>query len=259
MREGVASVVKWNGPALGALGLLLVVLIAIVANKSLFAGWFLLHVLAPERLVPLIGFGAACGVVGVRTCAIALMLIGVGITTGFAIQDAIVSLLYTVLHGPAYLFLTGPISCLAVGLALVSGTGVLPWLLPLAAFIEGVMLAIAIFLTNPTLDDPIYTWVPLLTAIWIIAAVSQTVRAFQCTWFALFGRILGSWILAIGFLYGGALLVPLFKPPQPPLNTSRESPRGAEVNGSIQGQRGTPKPGEMEPSFIPGGIEPKQP
>jgi hypothetical protein len=50
--------------------------------------------------------------------------------------------------------------------------------------------------------------VPVLVAFWIVAAVSLTLRAFRRDWFAIFGRILGSWLLAIGILYGGVSLLP---------------------------------------------------
>jgi hypothetical protein len=41
-------------------------------------------------------------------------------------------------------------------------------------------------------------------------------RAFRRGWFSIFGRILGSWLLAIGLLYGGASLVPPKRQPPPP-------------------------------------------
>jgi hypothetical protein len=59
--------------------------------------------------------------------------------------------------------------------------------------------------------------VPVLVAFWIVAAVSLTLRAFRRDWFAIFGRILGSWLLAIGILYGGvSLLPPRAAPPARP-------------------------------------------
>jgi hypothetical protein len=53
-------------------------------------------------------------------------------------------------------------------------------------------------------------------AFWIVAAVCLTVRAFRQPWFDIPGRILGSWLIAIGLLYGGASLVPRRTPAAPP-------------------------------------------
>jgi len=227
---------RWCGPAVGAIGIAVIVPIAVMANESPFAGWFLLHAVSPERVLPLVGLGVACALVRLNASGLALALFTAGIAIGFATQDWINWVIYNVVHGATYLFLTAPLSCLAVGLALVSGIRLLPWLLPAGALIEGVMLAIAIFLATPTADAPMFTWVPLLTAFWIVATVSLTLRAFRQEWFAIFGRILGSWTLAIGLLYGAALLMPILKPP-PPADTSPQSTRGTEFNRSIENLR----------------------
>jgi len=227
---------RWCGPAVAAIGIVVIVSIAFMANESSFAGWFLSHALSPERVLPLVGLGVACALERVNAFGLALALFTAGIAIGFATQDLINLVIYNVVHGATYLFLTGPLSCLAVGLALVSGIRLLPWLLPAGALIEGVMLAIAIFLANHTADDPMFTWIPLLTAFWVVATVSLTLRAFRREWFAIFGRILGSWTLAIGLLYGAALLMPILKPP-PPADASQESTRGAEFNRSIENLR----------------------
>jgi hypothetical protein len=119
-------------------------------------------------------------------------------------------------------------------MALIPGARILGYVLPFAAFTEGVMLALAVFLTDPSFHDPLYTWTPVLAAIWIIIAVALTLQAFRGGWSLIFGRIMGSWLVAVGLLYGGASLLPVFKPPPPPEDTSRESTRGAELNQSLR-------------------------
>jgi hypothetical protein len=250
-RAGVfATAQKWSGPALAALGLIAIAAIVLLARESPFARWIFTHALAPERVLPLVGLGAACGLVGARVFGAGLLLFGLGIVGGFVAQDWLLGTLYAVLRGPTHLFLTGPISCLAIGLALVFGARLLPWLLPMAAMVAGAMLAIAIFLTDPSLHDPAYTWTPVLAAFWIVAAASLTLRAFWRGWFPIFGRILGSWLVAIGLLYGGASLMPRIKPPPPPTDTSQESTRGIERDRTIPG---LPVPDQPEP--IPGGVD----
>ena len=58
------------------------------------------------------------------------MVFALGIVFGSVGQDWLLWVLYNVPEGPTHLFLTGPISCLAIGLALVPGARLLPWLLP---------------------------------------------------------------------------------------------------------------------------------
>jgi hypothetical protein len=220
---------KWSGPALIALGLIVIAAVGLTANQSRISEWFLEHAFAPERVLPLLGLGVACALVGARTLGVTLLLFSLGIAGGFAARDWLILSLYNALGGPTYLFLTGPISCLAIGLALIPGARLRLWLLPIAALIEGAMLALAIFLTDPSLHDPTFLWASLLAAFWAVATVVLTLQAYWHRWFAIIGRIFGSWLLAIGFLYGGASLLPILNPAPPPLDTSRESTRGAEL------------------------------
>ncbi len=238
-----------------ALGLLGIAAIVLLARENPFARWILSDVFAPERLLAQIGLGAACGLVSARISGAVLLLFGLGIVAGFVGQDWLLWVLYNVPEGPTHLFLTGPIAYLAIGLALVPGARLLPWLLPVAAVVAGAMLSLAIMLTDPSLHDPAFTWTPVLAACWIAAAVSLTLQAFRRRWFPIFGRILGSWLVAIGLLYGGASLMPRIKPSPPPTNTMQESTRGAEMNRTIPAL-----PVPQQPGFLPGGIErPPQP
>ena len=144
------------------------------------------------------------------------MLFGFGIVAGLVAEDHLLRILDTIPRAATHLFMTGPISYLAVGAALVIGTKLRPWLTPIAAAIFGAMLGLVIKLTDPSLHDPVYTWTPVLIACWIVAAMSLTLRAFRRSWFPIFARILGSWLLAIGLLYGAASLVPRRAPPSLP-------------------------------------------
>jgi hypothetical protein len=238
-----------------AVGLVGIAVTALMAKESPFARYFLLEALAPERALPLIGLGAACGQVGTRSFSAALLMFGLGILLGSAGQDWLLWVLYNLPGGPIYLFLTGPISCLAIGVALVPGARLLRWLLPISSIVAGAMLSLAIFLNDPSLHEPAFIFTPVLAAFWIVAAVALTVRALRRRWFAIFGRILGSWLVAIGLLHGGASLLPVLKPPPPTTDTSRESTRGAEINRTIPG-----RPEPEQPAFSPGGFEkPPQP
>jgi hypothetical protein len=216
----------WVGPALAGLFGIAVVVLLPVARESPLARWTLANTLAPERVLPLIGLGALFGLVGIRALAAAFLLFALGIIAGLTAEDRLLRLLDVVPQAATHLFLTGPISYLAVGVALAAGTWPRAVLAPIAALVFGTMLGLVIRLTDPSLHEPAYTWTPVLIAFWIIAAVSLTIRAFWRGWFPIFGRILGSWLLAIGLLYGGAMLVTKRQPSlaAPPPNFNRPFP-----------------------------------
>ena len=118
-------------------------------------------------------------------------------------------------------------------------------LLPFAAAMAGVMLVFAIRVTDPSLHDWRFPFAGIAIALWIVAAVALTVRAFRRDWFTIPGRILGSWLIAVGLLYGGASLIPKRNvlPPPPPV-APQAAPPGFErdIPGVIAPEQG-PTPG----------------
>ena len=230
---------------MAALGLIAVAAAALAADGSPLARWTLTETLAPARVLPLVGLGVAFGLVGLRSLSAALALLGLGIVAGIVGQDRLLAVLDLLPRAATHLFFTGPISYLAAGAALVAGARWREGLAPAAALIVGAMLALTIKLTDPSLHEPAYTWTPVLIAFWIVAAVTLTLRAFRRGWFAIFGRILGSWLLAIGLLYGGASLVPPKRQPPPPAMALPPAP------GAERDIPGLPVPDEP----LPGGGE----
>src|ERR1035437_8649151 len=144
------------------------------------------------RVLPQIGLGAAFGLIGARVFIAALLLFAIGIACGLFAEDRLLWVLDTVPRAGTPLFLHARLRSSAE---------------PAAAAIFGTMLGLTIKLTDPSLHEPAFTWTQVLIAFWIVAAVSLPLRAFWRGWFPIFGRILGSWLLAIGLLYGGASLV----------------------------------------------------
>jgi hypothetical protein len=213
-----AKLRTWSGPALAAFGAIAVAAIALSPStgQSTLAWWILNSALAPVRVLPLLGLGVLLALAERWRIFAALLIFGVSITAGFLAQDRFVSVMAAMPQAASHEFLTGPISCLAVGFALVPSARLRPWLLPFASAIAGAMLALAIEVTDPGLHDPTIPLAGVLIALWIVAGVSLTLRAFRREWFVVAGRILGSWLIAIGLLYGGASLVPKRGLPVPP-------------------------------------------
>ena len=232
------------------LGLIALAAIALLpaAKESPLGRWILAETLAPARVLPLIGLGAAFALVGKRSLGAAIVLFGLGIAAGLVAEDRLLRFLDAVPRAATHLFLVGPISYLAAGAALIASGRLRSCLTPAAALTVGAMLALAIKLTDPSLHVPTYTWTPILIACWIVAAVALTLRAFRRGWFSIFGRILGSWLVAIGLLYGGASLMPQRQPQPPPMVTPPENTAPPNFDRSIPGL-----PGPDQPGSFPGG------
>ena len=187
------------------------------ASSTSLGGWILSEVLAPQRTLPIVALGVAFGLTGLRSLVAGFVLFGLGLIGGFAGQDSLLWLLDKIPQAATYLFLTNPICYLASGLALIASSRLRGIVVPSAAAIFGAMLALLIRMTDPSLHEPAFTWAPIGTALWLIATAAFTVRILWRDWFPIFGRILGSWMLAIGLLYGGASLVaPRNSPDLPP-------------------------------------------
>ena len=159
-------------------------------------------------MLPLIGLGAAFGLLAGRAIIAALLLFGIGVVIGLVAEDRLLWALDSVPRAATDLFMTGPISYLAAGAALVVSKKWRSIVALAAAIIVGAMQALIIKLTDPSLHEPVFTWTPVLIAVWMVVSVSLSLRAFRREWFIVAGRILGSWLIAIGLLYGGVSLVP---------------------------------------------------
>jgi hypothetical protein len=212
------SIHKRIGPVLLVLGVVIVLAVALspLANASPLARWILNVTLAPAQVLPLAGLGVAFALLGSLGFAAALFLFLAGIVAGLATEYWLLWALDTIPRAANNFFLIGPISYLAAGLALVGNAHWRARLTPIAAFVSGAMLALNIRLTDPSLHEIAYTVTPLLVVLWVVGAVALTMNAFRRDWFAIFGRILGCWLLAIGILYGGVSLMPPKALPLPP-------------------------------------------
>lgn len=213
-----ARLSRFGGPALAIIGAAAIALIVLppAAAESPLAWWIVNSALTPERLLPLLGFGAALTLVRPRSALAALLLFSVGIAFGFVEHKELLDPLTKMPQAATQHFLTGPIASIAVGLALIPPARWRAAVLPLSALVAGCMLALAIVVTDPTLNDPTNRIAGVTIGFWVVVVIMLTLRAFHRPWFAVFSRILGSWLIAIGLLYGAVALMPRKAPPPPP-------------------------------------------
>jgi hypothetical protein len=216
----------WSGPVLAVLFVLGVLALVLLAAASPLARWLLGGVMTPERMLPPLGLGLLFGLIGTRALIAAVVFFALGIAAGLLAEDRLLWLLDTLPRAPMQMFYTGPLAFLTLGGALIAGEKVRPWLAPPAALIAAAMLTLIVRMTDPSLREPAYTFTPLLIAAWLAATVALMSRAFGRRWLTIFARIFGSWLLAIGLLYGGVGLLekPLAAPP-PSLPGAARQPR----------------------------------
>jgi hypothetical protein len=175
--------------------------------------------LATDTLLPLAGFGAALGVVGEGAFALGLAGLAAGAAAGIAWRHAFLEAMASLPNVASHAFLVGPIAGVAAGLLLLVPGRLRPFVLGPAALVVGAMLAVAVKLADPSLRDPHVPWIAGLAglaAMLAAACLSGMVRHPART-IAL--RILGSWVLAIACLTGGATLATrgaAVPPPPPP-------------------------------------------
>jgi hypothetical protein len=231
---------------LAALGLFAIATLALLpaANQNPLTRWLLTETLAPARVLPLIGLGVAFALVGARLFMAALVLFACGIAGGLRAEYWLLWTLDLIPGAATHLFLAEPINYLAAGAALIASTRWRNYVAPIAAVVFGATLALTTRLTDPSLHESAFTVAPVLIAFWIVIAVSLTLRAFRRGWFLIFSRILGSWLIAIGILYGGASLVPKREPP-PPTIPPPSSPE--PMPGPDSTIPGLPTPGQPGP------------
>ena len=217
------ALTRWVGPVLGLLGAIGIALVALepVESRSLVSWWILERAISIEKVLPLIGFGAALSVLSRQLSLVNIVVFLGGAVLGFRIQDRFIALMAFAPDAADHLFLTAPISSIAAGLLLIAPARTKTWLAAPAALLVGAMLAVTIALTDPTLNSREVSIVGVALGLWVVAVTALSGQAFYRSWFPIALRILGSWLLAIGLLYGGASLVKRPALPSLPTKTCR--------------------------------------
>lgn len=206
---------RWSGPALALAGAaaLAAMLLRPGAEASPLAWWISNSALRPDRVLPLIGVGAALALVRPLACGAAAAALVIGLALGFAFYAPMLDPLWVFPRAAESNFLTGPAAALAAGLALIVPRRMRDWLVVPSALLAGTASALAIVVTDPSIGGAGNRIAGVLIALWIVAAACLGARGFYRPWFDAAGRILGSWLIAIALLYGTAALMPLRERP----------------------------------------------
>ncbi len=195
-------------------------------GTSAFTGLFTV-----ELLLPLVGVAVVLGQLPGRIKTWAVLALILGAAGGLLFRETLYGLMAPVPGAASHLFLAGPLACAMVGLVLILPPAWRPWialsLLPAIA----AALAVATHLGDPALFAPHYLGSAFALQSSILLAVSWLVARFQHPVLHTASRILGSWMLAVALLYGGAYVAGrdagLVAPPFPPIPVEEGASSGS--------------------------------
>src|SRR5206468_7950249 len=106
-----------------------------------------------------------------------------------------------------YFIYLGPLCCVIAGIMLATARRLRLWIMPAATALCGAALGFLAALHDPTLGDPRFAGGAAAAGLWLGAAAPAFLRLFDLSWLRIGGRILASWLIAIGLLLGGSKFV----------------------------------------------------
>jgi hypothetical protein len=153
--------------------------------------------------LPLGGFGLALALESRRPILVILAVMAFGIVVGAGLAEPIARAIETDFRLMGYLFFIGPAYCLVTGAALVSPDAVRRLLLPVAALLSGAILGLSIPLVNPRAAEIEFATGALLAGLALVLVPLMLLAQVQWPGLRIIGRILGSWLIALGLMQIG--------------------------------------------------------
>ncbi|MCM2291335.1 hypothetical protein NAC44_03205 [Allorhizobium sp. BGMRC 0089] len=188
--------------------------------------WLLITTFTAERLLPLIGAGVIFAQVPLQRLPFLLILMLLGGFSGFAHRDVLMQLLSPLPAAPTHFFLVGPIACIIAGVLLVLPPTLRFWPGLLLMPVLGASFALAVDLSDPSLHDRFYLPLAVTAALWVVLTAGVIAGSSAAPWTAIASRVFGSWLVAIGLLYGGAYMVSKYTVLTPPPFEQPPAPTG---------------------------------
>jgi hypothetical protein len=231
MQDHARSAARWLGPAFALGG---VVAFAVLwlerANYPGIIAYGVLHTITSyERVLPLLAIGIAFAQNRWRYASAGILLLIVGAVVGWSSKDQILTPLLTrpdAVKYLGYLRLLGPVSCILAGLVLAAPETVCRFLIPPISLLFGAMLGFSLALEDPSLGQRLYILGIGATLLWVILVPSFALQQVPRAWLRTGGRIMASWLFAIGIMLGALKLVPAPRvaTPVPPAPASAPEP-----------------------------------
>ena len=240
-RSVTATVARCIGPAvlLIAGAVLLALLLRPPGERGLIGDGAAYAIAAYDLVLALVGLGVAAAQLSRWAALLAFVALAAGIPFGIASEHGLAAQLTLTPDSARQLGFLGPLACVAAGLALVPAGWLRMLFTPVAAAWCGGALGFLIAFHDPSLGDPRFASGAAAAGLWVMAAPVVVLPWFERGWLRIGGRILASWLIAIGLLLGGSKYVvqqraaqPLASgPPPPPPPTYQPPPVNAPAIG----------------------------
>lgn len=150
------------------------------------------------------GLGVALSRVPLRPAILGVLLFATGLFAGWAVKDRVLAMLVERPGAFEYTGFIGPFSCLLSGAALLAPTLRRRVLAPAAALPVGIAIGFVAALNDPSLGESQFFAGAAAAAFWLLLAPLALLPAVDAAYVATGGRILASWLIAIGLMLGGA-------------------------------------------------------
>lgn len=207
-RAGAAAA-AWLAPAgvLLAGVALLAVMLRPAGERGLIEAGAAYAIVTYDLVLPLAGLGVALATVRWWPAILfAVILVG-GVPVGILGEHRLLAATGLPTEMARYFIYLGPLCCAVAGLALASPRALRLWITPAAALLCGAALGFQTALHDPSVGDPRFAGGATAAGLWLIAAPPAILRRFDTSWLRIGGRILASWLVAIGLLLGGSKFV----------------------------------------------------
>ena len=207
--RGVPTAVTWLAPVglVMAGAAVAAVMLRPAGERGLVEGGAAYAIVTYDLVLPLVGLGVALATV-TRWQAIlfAVALVG-SIPLGILAEHRLLSSEGLPPNLARHFIYLGPLCCVVAGLALASAGGLRLCLMPVSTALSGAALGFLAALHDPTIGNPRFACGAAAVGLWLIATPPAILRWFDTTWLKIGGRILASWLVAIGLLLGGSKFV----------------------------------------------------
>jgi len=208
-RSVTATAVRWLAPAgvLTAGAALLAVMLQPAGERGPIEAGVAYAIVTYDLVLPLVGLGVALApMTRWQTILVAILFVG-GIPLGILSEHRLLSATGLPPSLARYFIYLGPLCCVVAGITLAAAGSLRLWIMPTATLFTGAALGFLVALHDPTVGNPRFACGAATAGLWLIAAAPALLRRFGGSWLKIGGRILASWLVAIGLLLGGSKFV----------------------------------------------------
>jgi hypothetical protein len=200
---------KWLGPAAVSIAAALLVagLWQPAAERSTIGSGAAYTIATYDQVLPLLGLGIAMARLRWWSTTLATIIFIGGIPSGILGEARVLSAMNAVPERHNLFVFVGPLCCVAIGLALASPAGLRAWTVAVAAALSGAALGFLIALHDPTGGDGRFSGGAAAAGFWLVMTPAVLLRHVDGLWLTIGGRVVASWLIAMGLLLGGSSYV----------------------------------------------------